>query len=1053
MQLSSLQLTKIQQLKLIALLAAHQTTRAVNPRPCKRAEEKTDTLELGTMTTTSDMFIKPDELDRSETRLMTPIQTTSAKRGARATVIGTARRQVNSEATLTHPLNSRAISNMRRQVGDRINQSSMTNCATCTTSDKMCNSSPRQAHSGRRSARPALSLRRPPHSPPVRSLTKCMCLALALSLCLLVASTGASDGPSSEGTAATAPKPAQETHKAPLERSDPAASASDSTNSGAASSSSSSSSPASSQRSIVASLSSAVATAAAAAAVAAAQNGLSTSDARSLSSSPAHTRPVSRSPGLNLAIKLVDTIPEVPYSILHNMKKVDHAAPFYNAPNKHSGGIAKESSQNFISNALAASGAGEQLGSFFKSPLWKRIADGYGDFASEFRTMFRAPGAAPMKGPASSTSKILRDISVPALLMLLASSIKSEWRPVRTRRKSFRPLDIPASGVAQLRAPSALETSGIDPLLGESSMSQASSLPAGDMSSAQQQAGGETQYFQRYEHHNQPQQRPQSQEAYQSAQNPTGYPPTTLNNEWPPMHQQQVINAGGFNFGQQTTPQVGQLTPRVKDDVNLQAMGSHQRANWLASEQAVSLAALGGNPGEQQPALDLQAATFGQQLARRSAEIQREPAYGNEMQFDLTGQESSPIGATIGDGYSRRLMSLIADNNGAMTSIKRSDHLGDQLRYSLVGSDEISAGADSPAASDKHILSAMAHAVGSVLRPSANGVSAGGKSGSLSSWSSSDRPNFLIRSSNLMQNLMAGGVRAINEPNANQVIMRRQQQQSPAEQRDLTKLLPESWREVVKRTMTTVQQQANTQWKSIEGQLANWVQDKLKAVAASAPAGASQVTASASGSSSPASNGAISPPSITSALPAPIGNMLASASSTALNILGLNKNNSSGSSAQATVAAAASSQAKSQSKGDEQSAATPVNDRGKLEPTKPAAKPGQHQPTSAKGALAGVANLIASSISLKNSPSSHKQTPSHNTNPANEPPKSPALGETASSKATGANSSIASSYPTLSGPDASSLASVPTRQPSASSSPAAITASGAQVSPSSLGPS
>lgn len=181
-----------------------------------------------------------------------------------------------------------------------------------------------------------------------------------------------------------------------------------------------------SQKSIVASLSSAVASAAAAAAVAAAQNSLSGGDGRSLlGTNPRANSGQPRSPGLNLALKLADSIPEVPYNILHNMKKVDHAAPFYNVPNRMSGATKESSSHSLLASALAASGGFDQLATLLKSPVWKRIADGYGEFTSEFRSLFRAP-ATPMKGSTGTTSRLLRELSVPALLMLVASTIPSE---------------------------------------------------------------------------------------------------------------------------------------------------------------------------------------------------------------------------------------------------------------------------------------------------------------------------------------------------------------------------------------------------------------------------------------------------------------------------------------------------------------------------------------------------------------------------------------------------------------------------------------------------
>lgn len=235
----------------------------------------------------------------------------------------------------------------------------------------------------------------------------------------------------------------------------------------------------STQTSIASSLSSAVVSAAAAVAVAAAQGSLSGGDARSLLSGShpggqhapggqqqqQHSHHAQRSPnsGLNLAMKFADAIPEVPYSILHNMKKLDHAAPFYNVPNKMTGAT-KESGQSYLGSP---GGAAEQLGALFRSPLWKRLADGYGEFTSEFRSLFRAPSATPMKGPTSATSKLLRDISVPALLVLLASTMPGDWRPVRTRRKSFAPADIPPAiaAAAQMSRPPTSQLSPASPFV------------------------------------------------------------------------------------------------------------------------------------------------------------------------------------------------------------------------------------------------------------------------------------------------------------------------------------------------------------------------------------------------------------------------------------------------------------------------------------------------------------------------------------------------------------------------------------------------------------
>lgn len=173
------------------------------------------------------------------------------------------------------------------------------------------------------------------------------------------------------------------------------------------------------------------------------------------------------SPLNHLAMKLADAIPEVPYNILHNMKKLDHAAPFYgsgalyagpayNVVNKiaaaASGGSKKDggssligtgsslpirssslgpAAMNLLSSAISAASGSEQFSSLFRSPFWKRLADGYGDFASEFRSFFKPPikqsgGSTSASGSPLKASKLIRDISVPALLMLVASAMPNE---------------------------------------------------------------------------------------------------------------------------------------------------------------------------------------------------------------------------------------------------------------------------------------------------------------------------------------------------------------------------------------------------------------------------------------------------------------------------------------------------------------------------------------------------------------------------------------------------------------------------------------------------
>lgn len=77
-------------------------------------------------------------------------------------------------------------------------------------------------------------------------------------------------------------------------------------------------------------------------------------------------------------------------------------------------------------------------------------------------------------------------------------------------------------------------------------------------------------------------------------------------------------------------------------------------------------------------------------------------------------------------------------------------------------------------------------------------------------------------------------------------------EQSTGEQRDLSQLVPQSWKEAVKRTYSSVQQTASTQWRSFEGQVSSWVQDKLKPNSASGPSQASGASSSPTGSASSA---------------------------------------------------------------------------------------------------------------------------------------------------------------------------------------------------------
>lgn len=204
-----------------------------------------------------------------------------------------------------------------------------------------------------------------------------------------------------------------------------------------------------------------------------------------------------------------------------------------------------------------------------------------------------------------------------------------------------------------------------------------------------------------------------------------------------------------------------------------------------------------------------------------------------------------------------------------LSSKARKDHLGDQHKYSLVGLDTDGEplafggfGAPSQAAGSQH--------AGDHTQRSPDGRAPF----SLASLTRALGLSGVTTNGVQVKSGLVDGQDHHHDHQASSAINRRQAQQ--AEQRDLTLLLPSAWREAVKRTMSSVQQQASTQWRSIEGQLTNWVQDKLKAVPASG--------AATGGSSSPASG---SSPTASSNAPVQVANLIASVSSTAMNMLGL----------------------------------------------------------------------------------------------------------------------------------------------------------------------
>lgn len=726
-----------------------------------------------------------------------------------------------------------------------------------------------------------------------------------------------------------------------------------------------------SQKSIVASLSSAVASVAAAAA---AQSSLSGSDARSLlsgSQSGSHSvlnshhhnhnhAQHSRSQGLNLAIKIADAIPEVPYNILHNMKKLDHAAPFYNVHNKLSGSTKESSPSSLLVSALGGSGnlgsAAEQLSALFKSPLWKRIADGYGEFTSEFRSLFRAQAPSPMKGSANPTSKFLREISVPALIMLLASTISSDWRPVRTRRKSFSPVDIQNSNTNIEQYAAQQPSFSIQPVL--------RSLPM-----------------------------------YNSNMNALNSPldHTPANRLWQANNDNQQM----VDSNQQPT--------RVAD-IGFQPSESAVLGSWLSAQQPTSGQnhhQLGAQPAISQPQHQIQYIKRSGDSVPSTSDNESSNKYqqgvkpvksdADQLRSGLVSAQPGSLGlfssltSTLAksklmervinanlanDGNSYGMVSL-NDGQKMSSSIKR-DQLNDKQRYTLVGLDDNDFAHFSNTNEQKlspsskpFLISAMSHALNSMFYPQQ--VESGSSVGNI-------------------------GDKTINHKDS---ILRRQHQTGTGvEQRDLSQLLPQSWRDVVKRTVNNVQQQATTQWKSIEGQVTNWVQDKLKTFPATSSAGTSSGS-TANGSSQAGS--------------APMANIIATVSSTAMNMLGFgNKNASHSASNLITPSSQSDSSHKAhQSNGPSTSEST-NNQRGKTD--------NQIHQQPSKGAFAVVADLIVNKLTNRlqsATPSSSSSLSSSSTN--SNAQKYPTLGDDKmvsppiSSTPISLSVSVTSQYPTLTG--------------------------------------
>lgn len=210
-----------------------------------------------------------------------------------------------------------------------------------------------------------------------------------------------------------------------------------------------------------------------------------------------------------------------------------------------------------------------------------------------------------------------------------------------------------------------------------------------------------------------------------------------------------------------------------------------------------------------------------------------------------------------------------------------------------------------------------------------------------------------------------------------------------AEQRELSQLLPQSWREVVKRTVNSVKQEASTQWRSIEGQLTSWVQDKLKSLPTGGSPGSSVSASSASGAAG--------------ASPTPVANLIATVSNTAMNLLGMTGGNKAGS-----VLAGPHQPAHSASSGSASplaEAASSSSSGGKQDSP---SRAGLVQP--AKSALLGVSNMIVNTLT-------------------NRQVSTTAAASSSSSAQKAADNQLTSSvsqYPTLTGAQASQQAATPT---------------------------
>lgn len=486
--------------------------------------------------------------------------------------------------------------------------------------------------------------------------------------------------------------------------------------------------------------------------------------------------------------------------------------------------------------------------------------------------------------------------------------------------------------------------------------------------------------------------------------------------------QQQVASQVQYQFGGQQQPKVSQsVAPLPQHQQQQQSQIIHPKSQLetvatkrlgdnLATHQQVDIARKSQHSPLASSLTSVSMAT-GELLNKIMARSVNGMMVGghheeNQQVAHATGSPSRSLVSLLASKF----VSPVGSRSFSGSVVDRSDQqvlpLSDKHRYSLVGGDSpvdthlvggggvgVATGSSSlsqahlangaPAKVHTKVLSAMTHAIGSLL---SRGES-----------KHQQESGYLLDHKSM----------TINQQDK---LMRRQQQRQVSgngmgmgmgignadnpEQRDLSQLVPASWKEVVKRTVNNVQQQANSQWKSIEGQLTNWVQDRLKSLPG---AGSSASSASGSTSSSSTTGGQHAA--------APVSNLIASVSSSALNLLGLGNKSSSGSSSQQTTSAGSSSNSNSSNKESTPSRSGQINSGSSSTSSTTTGSIQNAVVGGAKAALVGMADVIINTLTNRNttqsnstaekSSASAEVAPSPNTNsPSNFPTQQSSSTET-----------------------------------------------------------